>query len=548
MALVQTSTLLRTENSGATSTLSYTSNLTAGSLSVLCVGNYPSGITSVSGSANGAYTQAVTYGDGGNNYVEIWYKANVSAGAETLTITPTSTSGNYVTAVAQEWSGMATSSPLDRTGTSGTLTVSTSAATTQANEVVFTVAVADAGSSNVNWGTPSGYTLIARENDSNTYTGLQAAYKIVAATGTQSATHTNSSVSADTIIATFKVAGSGAVTLAPPLITSTATTYAPSLIRGAVTISPGLLTNTSTLHAPSVSNAVTLSPPLIGSTATTYSPALSRGAVTLSPPLLANSSALYSPALSLGAVALSAPLIGSTSNLYAPALTQGWLSVSPPLLVNSAALYAPALTLGAVTISPPLIASTATTYAPAIATGAQIAPPLLVNSSAPYAPSLSLGAIGLTAPLIASTATTYAPSLAQGVKELTAPLIASTSATYPPSVSVGAVSLSAPLIASTAAIHAPAVANVMTVGAPLIVNTSTLYAPTVTPGGVPLVAGIIVNTSTLYAPALSGGADTPIPTDRVYMLAAEVRRYDATDGNRVWEVSKTLRTYEVRDE
>lgn len=206
MALVQTSTLLRTENSGSTSTLSYTSNLTAGSLSVLCVGNYPSGITSVSGSTNGAYTQAVTYGDGGNNYVEIWYRANVSAGAETLTITPTSASGNYITAVAQEWSGMATSSPLDRTGTSGTLTVSTSAATTQADEVVFTVAVADAGSSNVNWGTPSGYTLIARENDSNTYTGLQAAQKTVSSTGTQTATHTNSSVSADTIIATFKVA------------------------------------------------------------------------------------------------------------------------------------------------------------------------------------------------------------------------------------------------------------------------------------------------------------------------------------------------------
>jgi hypothetical protein len=206
VALVQTSTLLRTENSGATSTLSYTSNLAAGSLSVLCVGNYPSAITSVSGSTNGAYTRAVNYGDGGNNYVEIWYRANTSAGAETLTITPTSASGNYITAVAQEWSGMATSSPLDQTGTSGTLTVSTTGATTQANEVVFTVAVADAGSSNVNWGTPTGYTLIARENDSNTYTGLQAAQKTVSSTGTQSATHTNSSVSADTIIATFKVA------------------------------------------------------------------------------------------------------------------------------------------------------------------------------------------------------------------------------------------------------------------------------------------------------------------------------------------------------
>ena len=213
MALVQTTAQLRTQESGASSNLAFGSNVTAGSALFLYVGNYPSGISSVSDSRGNTWQKADGVGDGGINFGEIWYALNAAAGATTITISPTSGSGNYLTAWAQEWSGVQTSGALDRTGTAtNTNTVSTSLATQQADELVLTVAVADAGAANINWGTPTDYTLVGRENDSNNYTGLQAAYRVVAATGTQSATHTVSGIATsavDAVIATFRLASGG---------------------------------------------------------------------------------------------------------------------------------------------------------------------------------------------------------------------------------------------------------------------------------------------------------------------------------------------------
>jgi len=215
-SIVQTSSILRTTGSGSSSTQSFSSNLTAGNTAFFIGANYPSGFSTVSGSSSGSYTKAIGWGDGGDNFVEIWYKENVTGGAETVTITPTSTSGNYITGFLMEASGLNTSSLLDRTGsaaTSGTShAVTASAANTQSDVLVITAIVADAGNSNDNWGTPSGYTLIGRENDSNTYTGYQSAYKIVTANETSSATATSTSIAADSVIATFKTAGTSSPT------------------------------------------------------------------------------------------------------------------------------------------------------------------------------------------------------------------------------------------------------------------------------------------------------------------------------------------------
>src|SRR5688572_28858678 len=87
---------LRTLGSGATSTYAFGAAVLAGSMLVLDIANYPSGIASVTDSLGNTWQKAVTFGDGGENFAEIWWVASSAAGTPTLTITPTSTTDNYL--------------------------------------------------------------------------------------------------------------------------------------------------------------------------------------------------------------------------------------------------------------------------------------------------------------------------------------------------------------------------------------------------------------------------------------------------------------------
>lgn len=71
-----------------TNSLTFGSNLTAGNAAFLMI-SYTTGntLSAVTGSTNGAYTQAFTFGASTGRKLEIWYKVNVAAGAETLTLT-----------------------------------------------------------------------------------------------------------------------------------------------------------------------------------------------------------------------------------------------------------------------------------------------------------------------------------------------------------------------------------------------------------------------------------------------------------------------------
>ncbi|HEY9273639.1 hypothetical protein, partial [Achromobacter sp.] len=209
MALVQTSSPLRTQ--GALGTISLPSVAAGNALIVVC-SNFGSGFTSVTGSVNGAFTKAVGIIDNGSNAVEVWYKLNTSSGSETISFGVTSATGDtYISADAMEWSGVATSSALDRTGTgTDSLMATASAANTQAAVLVIHATVCDTGNSALGWGVPSGYTLVDREADSNNFTGYQAAYKTVSATETSTGTATSSALAGsnfDSVIATFKLAG-----------------------------------------------------------------------------------------------------------------------------------------------------------------------------------------------------------------------------------------------------------------------------------------------------------------------------------------------------
>jgi lysophospholipase L1-like esterase len=64
----------------------------------------------------------------------------------------------------------------------------------------------------------------------------------------------------------------GAGGLAPPLIASTATLFAPTLTPGGVSIAPPLVAGTAVAHAPTLTTAGTLAPPLIASVAQVFAP------------------------------------------------------------------------------------------------------------------------------------------------------------------------------------------------------------------------------------------------------------------------------------
>lgn len=205
--LVGTPGVIKTLDSGATSVVT----LPAGNLGdcayVLC-GNYPSGFDSVVGSVNGAYTKDVSKFDNDNNAAEIWRHENAAASTETITLTPTVTSGNYVVAVACRFSKIVkTSSPLDQTGTvDDSRTVAASAENTQPDVLSLIMAVADESSSDYGFGVPDGYTLLALENASDTYTGFMAAYKVTTQFETSGGTLTSTNAYIDQVIATYKIA------------------------------------------------------------------------------------------------------------------------------------------------------------------------------------------------------------------------------------------------------------------------------------------------------------------------------------------------------
>src|SRR5579872_5919936 len=121
---VQSKELNGTLSSG--STISFTSNVTAGNLLVLlCAQSGSSGanrvISAVSDNLNGSWTLAKRQGTAGTNpQSEVWYLANTLGGACTITITWANGS-DAKDMLALEYSGVATTTPLDVTdGITGT--------------------------------------------------------------------------------------------------------------------------------------------------------------------------------------------------------------------------------------------------------------------------------------------------------------------------------------------------------------------------------------------------------------------------------------------
>jgi hypothetical protein len=206
------------KNAGAvpSSTLAFPSNTTAGTLLMahVWIGLGAQTMTA-SDNVNGSYNQDIAQQSAvhGNLSSGIFSFVNGAGGA--VTVTFTGTGGGQLRCLIEEWSGIATASALDKTGSvtdfnnntnwSGTI----SGATTQANELVV-CHVASAGSTTFTANQIGG----SAANQDSTADNLgrpSVEYLEVFSTGTFTCTWTNAAAQGGLCIATYKAAALGPI-------------------------------------------------------------------------------------------------------------------------------------------------------------------------------------------------------------------------------------------------------------------------------------------------------------------------------------------------
>jgi len=172
-------------------------------------------------SSRNTYVQAVSQTQSSDGHqIHIYYAKNIAAGPNTVTAA-FSGSNNHPWLAIYEYSGLSTTSPLDRTaaaqGSSSLASSGATATTTGANELVF-AGLGLPSSSSATAAAGSGYTL---EQQDTTAGGSRAATEnqAVAATGAYTGTFTlNAAADWSAVLATFVQAGA-----ATPLTVSTST-------------------------------------------------------------------------------------------------------------------------------------------------------------------------------------------------------------------------------------------------------------------------------------------------------------------------------------
>lgn len=227
IAFVQKTT--KFTSGGATSITSASITTTAGNKAIVTVSTWISGTnnqpTFTDNKSNtwpGTADATLIDGSLGNGRISI-NSAQIATGGASHTFTVTGSAGTAFEGNVSEFSGLLTAVAKDQSATasiaaSATTKTVTSGTTTQASELV--VAAINVNSSDATCNItdpPTGYTSIGVNQDSNATIGYESAYKIIAATGAQSAVWTFDSTTSGgaTGIVTYKATGgSPDVTLA----------------------------------------------------------------------------------------------------------------------------------------------------------------------------------------------------------------------------------------------------------------------------------------------------------------------------------------------
>lgn len=242
MAVVQSSGLKQTDNFASGPTYNAASNFTAGNTVIITLVHYGAGttnrVTGITVSGTAAVKDSEVSDSGNTNHCEIWRATNIAGGSTTVAITVTAGSGQYLSCGFEEWDNITTSSPLDQIGSTGNTTssspsVTSASATTQADEVVYAAFLDYVGTNWTSSTPPGSYTESWEEPNGTAHEAGSAAYRVVAATGSQTATFTTgSSMSWIAVMATYKL---GSDTTAPTLTSPTGTSTGTTTAQGQVT-------------------------------------------------------------------------------------------------------------------------------------------------------------------------------------------------------------------------------------------------------------------------------------------------------------------------
>ena len=220
-----------TAASVTTVTVTLTSSTTAGNCLIVAVVTSASpsnptvsGITL--GGAAGNFAQSATAGNPSvdSESVFIWADPNCAGGQTAVSVTLSAASGSCNVWV-MEWSGLVTSTPVDKTAGQAQSAVTSwsstaTATTTQASEVaVGAVGTFNGTGVGTITGPSSPWTNLAQVTSASTHVGLLAGYNILSSTGTvtYSGTFASSSDGA-TAVATFKAAAAAATDNSPYVI------------------------------------------------------------------------------------------------------------------------------------------------------------------------------------------------------------------------------------------------------------------------------------------------------------------------------------------
>jgi hypothetical protein len=212
--------------SGTTITPSFSSASTAGRLLVAVIGDINGNCTTDNITAPSGWVKAAHSCRGSAGPIELWYYPN--APATTSVTFNTGNSGSNTRAVLSEWSGVATSSPLDRTGTANNTTgstspsVSTTGTISGSGEAAITGFLTASGLSTFTAG--SGWSTIVHD-PGNGFDSDRLTSPTVGSTLTETAT-SNATTTWGAVIATFKppcVAGSLTITVPTSIAMSTVT-------------------------------------------------------------------------------------------------------------------------------------------------------------------------------------------------------------------------------------------------------------------------------------------------------------------------------------
>lgn len=175
-------------NNGTSVAVAFGANVSANNLLLALLFGYANSnaSASVSDTRGNTWTRigSIVTGGDGSLYLDAFYCIANGAGADTVTYNAAGSS--YMSLIIAEYSGIATTSPLDVAGSStgSSTSPSTSITTTNANDLIIGWVTSMAGST-VTITSGSGYTMRQEYEDAATYMHAHLEDKSVSATGAQ---------------------------------------------------------------------------------------------------------------------------------------------------------------------------------------------------------------------------------------------------------------------------------------------------------------------------------------------------------------------------